>query len=1136
MEQNLNVYVSYAHEDEAMKSELEKHLTALRRSGKINLWSDKTIEAGSKWDEELTRELQRADIILLLLSSDYLSSDFLYQKEFSVALERQQAGGAAVLPIILRPCFWQETPIAKLQVLPSSGKAISEFDPPDNAYVEIVRAIQEIANSFVKTPKWLQLIDEEKKRQTGTLDLSDCQLHDVPSQVKEMTWLKVLNLKSNQISKIEGMEGLSALEELDLSSNQISKIEGLANLPALKRLNLISNQISKIEGLESLSTLERLYLSANRISKIEGLQSLPALVTLTLDFNQISKIENLQGLPALKRLSLATNQINKIEGLQDLPVLQELYLSSNHITKIEGLQSLPALNWLDLDYNQIEDIEGLQDLVFLRTLNLSSNQINKIKGMEVFPTALDSLSLFDNPIADISPAIFGTSNQYDCLDDLKNFFAEQVEINVPEVKLILTGNSDVGKTTFSTFLTTGVYDATRNSTHGLRVIPYELDDTTKKEYGFPPGTKITIWDFGGQEYFHNTHQLFFNRHAVYIFLWEKATNKNSPIQTVIKSDSNGNSVSRVLEHFDADYWLSNIRHFAPEAAVVLVQNKVDVYEEKGEPLEWLPYACLKRYGCKDQYHISLFKSAGKATPATGANLVYWYDFEKLKYVMLVTLKNFVSQNKEGNIYNRVRQKIEEKRKDHFWPVEDFEAFVEDLKKKSTNANAQTIDNRRVAEHFNRQGKLLYPSSADFTPGDVLFTDPQWLSEKIYEILNDAVLQRNGFFDEKDLDELVKAGKFESRQLLNQIVSLMKQYNIVFFNPNKQQHIAPQYLPEVPNVAYSQVKKLLAVPKLVIKVDGFLPKSVINSLIATYAIKGDETSFYKYGVKTQEKDGTILLIETDYLQKKIYVYTDAPELYYRRNVFAEILGRFGIKINNPVADTASKNLLPSEMESPVTPPPNLKLYISIDDNVFVDWVELWNTHRSPDKGNEYCTAEDGNMVLRKMFAPYYLPYTEVRSLPITGQVKPSRLFISYSSKNTEFMRRFVTHLEPLRRNGTVALWNDRMIEPGTKWDNTIKEELKAADLIVFLLSPDFIATNYIFENEIPQAIKQLESNNSKLFFVELQACSWERTVLARFQQTTDPTADNKGVIVIEEPMNDKKWREVVTALEKKIAKK
>ena len=220
---------------------------------------------------------------------------------------------------------------------------------------------------------------------------------------------------------------------------------------------------------------------------------------------------------------------------------------------------------------------------------------------------------------------------------------------MPEVKLILTGNSDVGKTKFRTYLTTGVYNTTRNSTHGLEVYQYELEDTIKQQYHFDKDTKIYIWDFGGQEYFHNTHQLFFNQHAVYIFLWEKETNENKPIQTEVKRDDKDNSVFRVLEHFDADYWLSNIRHFAPDAAIILVQNKIDNYAQNKVALEWLPHNTVEKYSCNNQYHISISKTATK-------DLAYWYDFEKLKYIIFKELETFVSKNKEGKFTTRYVKK------------------------------------------------------------------------------------------------------------------------------------------------------------------------------------------------------------------------------------------------------------------------------------------------------------------------------------------------------------------------------------------------------------------------------------------------------------------------------------------------
>lgn len=396
-----------------------------------------------------------------------------------------------------------------------------------------------------------------------------------------------------------------------------------------------------------------------------------------------------------------------------------------------------------------------------------------------------------------------------------------------------------------------------------------------------------------------------------------------------------------------------------------------------------------------------------------------------------------------------------------------------------------------------------------------------------------------------------AGKFESSQIKEQIVALMQQYNVVFYNPAKKQYIAPQYLPEVPTVHYSQVKRLLVKPQFIIKVEGFLPKPVVNNIIARYAVKDDAANFYKYGVKT-ETEGIILLIEVDYQARKIYVYTDAPGALQWRNFFEDILLEFGLNLKAgnqafaadkmPGAKSDQETSLRGkeqerQMEEQVKVSSDYKVYLSVDDKIFVDWALLWNTYRTPDKNmeREYCIAEDGNMVLLKMFAPYYLPYHEIRNLGLAEQAKPKKLFISYSSRNTDFMRRLVTHLEPLKRNGTVELWHDRMIKPGTKWDDSIKEEMRKADLILFLLSPDFIAINYIFEFEIPQAIRQMESENSKLLFVELQPCSWDKTVLSRFQQTTNPTADNKGVITVSEALNDGQWKKVVDELEKKLAK-
>ncbi len=137
-----NVFISYSHEDEAMKKQLDKHLIMLKRSDKINVWNDREIIAGEEWNEEIINELARAHIILLLVSADFNNSEYIWKKELAEAMKRHNAGTARVVPVILRRCEWKEMPYAKLQALPQGGKPVSSFDDPDEAYTAIAAGIR----------------------------------------------------------------------------------------------------------------------------------------------------------------------------------------------------------------------------------------------------------------------------------------------------------------------------------------------------------------------------------------------------------------------------------------------------------------------------------------------------------------------------------------------------------------------------------------------------------------------------------------------------------------------------------------------------------------------------------------------------------------------------------------------------------------------------------------------------------------------------------------------------------------------------------------------------------------------------------------------------------------------------------
>jgi hypothetical protein len=139
----LELFYSYAHTDEDLRAKLEKHLAALQRAQLISGWSDRKILPGSEWAAEIQAAMERAGIILLLISADFLASEYCYNIELPFALKRHQAGSAIVIPVLLRPVEWKDTPFAVLQALPDGARAVTLWPNQDEAFSEIAARLRE---------------------------------------------------------------------------------------------------------------------------------------------------------------------------------------------------------------------------------------------------------------------------------------------------------------------------------------------------------------------------------------------------------------------------------------------------------------------------------------------------------------------------------------------------------------------------------------------------------------------------------------------------------------------------------------------------------------------------------------------------------------------------------------------------------------------------------------------------------------------------------------------------------------------------------------------------------------------------------------------------------------------------------
>ncbi|BAZ38266.1 TIR protein [Calothrix sp. NIES-4101] len=145
----VEIFYSYAREDEKMRNDLEKHLSLLQRQGIITGWHDRKILPGKEWSNEIDIHFNTAKVILLLVSPDFIASNYCWDIEVEKAMQRHDAKEARVIPIILRPTDWKSAPFARLQALPKDGKAVTKWGNRDEAFANVAQGIRAAVQDMI---------------------------------------------------------------------------------------------------------------------------------------------------------------------------------------------------------------------------------------------------------------------------------------------------------------------------------------------------------------------------------------------------------------------------------------------------------------------------------------------------------------------------------------------------------------------------------------------------------------------------------------------------------------------------------------------------------------------------------------------------------------------------------------------------------------------------------------------------------------------------------------------------------------------------------------------------------------------------------------------------------------------------
>ncbi|KPN71770.1 toll/interleukin-1 receptor domain-containing protein [Neisseria sp. 83E34] len=156
---SVKIFISYSHKDEDFKDELIAHLSSLKRQNKIDLWHDRCITAGTEWKEQIDSNLADSDIVLFLVSSDFLASDYCMNKEAQQAMQQHDSNQSVLIPIIIRSVDWHEENISRFQGLPKDGKAVNTWSDRDTAWLNVIEGIKKVLGD---TQKKINLLPPNK--------------------------------------------------------------------------------------------------------------------------------------------------------------------------------------------------------------------------------------------------------------------------------------------------------------------------------------------------------------------------------------------------------------------------------------------------------------------------------------------------------------------------------------------------------------------------------------------------------------------------------------------------------------------------------------------------------------------------------------------------------------------------------------------------------------------------------------------------------------------------------------------------------------------------------------------------------------------------------------------------------------
>jgi internalin A len=601
----------------------------------------------------------------------------------------------------------------------------------------------------------LKLIAKNKKTRNTYLDLGNCGLTELPQELGELVWLETLILSADWHDWAAQGFYCNKTNNEGASNNGLNEVAPISKLFRLRRLVANNTKITDLTPLVGLCALQSLDLNSTPVIDLAPLSCLAALQQLYLDSTQTRALTPLSGLATLQWLHLNSTQVTDLAALASLGALKRLYFASTQVTDLAPLRSLGALRRLKFNATQVTDLAPLAKLRALRRVDLSSTQVTDLAplrhliqfGREVSLEQLGGdIRVYDCPLTSPPVEIVAQGN-----GAILNYFRELDVSGIDhlyEAKMLILGEGGAGKTSLlrRLYQPDSPLPEEQETTKGIAIHRHDFPLPNGRDF------RLNVWDFGGQEIYHATHQFFLTRRSLYVLLDDTR-----------RSD-------KAVSDLGFKYWLDVIELFGGDSPVLIFQN------EKGNRSKTIDFD-----GIRARYPHVMKSFNGNLEHAQAA------------LAIREGIDSFASRlphigEQLPAAWVKVRADIETAAQTQ--PHISLQQYM-DIYQRHLPANR--VKALHLSQYLHDLGVFLHFQDDKLLAKTVILQN-QWATEAVYKLLDDEQIKaKKGRFNDEDCARLWAGAHYADMHM--ELVALMRHFELCYLLPDSTPTtwLAPQLL-------------------------------------------------------------------------------------------------------------------------------------------------------------------------------------------------------------------------------------------------------------------------------------------------------------------------------------------------------